>query len=35
LKNDTEERSKGDGVKEDNKGWIHWQIAKSGRIAPK
>jgi hypothetical protein len=35
IENDTEERSGGDGVKENNKGWIHGQIAKSGRIAPR
>jgi hypothetical protein len=33
--NDTEERSGGEGVRENNKGWIHGQIAKSGRIAPR
>jgi hypothetical protein len=34
-KNDTEKRSKGDGVKESYKGLIRGQIAKSGRIAPR
>jgi hypothetical protein len=35
IENDTEERSGGEGVRENNKGWIHGQIAKSGRIAPR
>ncbi len=35
IKYDAEERSKGDGVKENNKGLIHGQITKSGRIAPR
>jgi hypothetical protein len=35
LENDAEQRSGPDGVKEFNKGWIHGQIAKSGRIAPR
>ncbi len=34
-KNDSEKRSKGDGVKESNKGLIHGQIAESGRITPR
>jgi hypothetical protein len=35
IRRRTEERSGGEGVRENNKGWIHGQIAKSGRIAPR